>query len=294
MKWLFNIFRIQQQVIFRMMAVFLLLLMISCTEEMELEPAAYVKNIIIDATLTNENQYQLVRLFYTQSFTDDSSKMVEAAMVTVTSGDSVVRFIERDTFPGYYFSEIPFAGEPGKTYHLLITNVDINVDGEWDVFEASATMASALEMDSVTYTYIPQWKATSLNCYAWDPQERNYYNFIAWVNGVMVTDSLFEYNVTNDDQFNGNYTNGVTCQFLQDEKEYEHIENGDTLTLEIDNIDLAYFNYINSAQKEYYGYNPMFGGLPANVSSNISNNAIGIFRVYTVSKKSCVVKGLVR
>ena len=105
-----------------------------------------------------------------------------------------------------------------------------------------------------------------------------------------MTDTLHEYIPQDDEQFNGNYTNGVTCQYFQDEVDDEYIVNGDKLTLEIQNIDKAFYNYITSAQKEYFGYNPMFGGLPANVYSNTSKNAIGIFRVYTVNKASVVVK----
>jgi hypothetical protein len=259
-----------------------------------MEPAEYFKNIVVDATLTNETGYQVVKLYFTQSITDDSSLMVKNALVTVTSGDSVVYFLERDTLPGYYYSEIPFAGVPGKTYHLSVSNVYVDADSIAEIYEATATMAAALEMDSIGFTYNKDDKYTSLDCYAWDPPVRNYYSFIAWVNGVMVTDTIYEFNVTDDEMYNGNYTYGVPCQFLSDEKTDEFIENGDTLTLEIDNIDKAYFDYINSAIKEYYGFNPMFGGLPANIYSNISNHAIGVFRVYSISKKSCVVNGLER
>jgi len=259
-----------------------------------MEPADYFKNIVVDATITNEPGYKLVRLYYTQSISDDSSLMVRNALVTVTSGDSTVHFIERDTLPGFYFSEVPFVGEPGKTYHLSISNVDVNEDGVMDTYEATSTMADALEMDSITYTYIPEWKATTLNCFAWDPPVRNYYNFRALVNGVMVTDTLYEFQITDDEMYNGNYTHGVVCQVLNDENTDEFVENGDTLTLQIDNIDEPYFDYIGSAIKEYYGFNPLFGGLPANVAGNITNNAIGIFRVYSVSRSSVIVNDLIR
>ena len=267
----------------------------ACVEPMDLKPANFEKQLVVDATITNEFGFQLVRLGRTMDFGEKEMPPVTNANVAVKVDDSVtIRFYERDTLPGFYYSEIPFAGETGKTYQLLISNIDVAGNGQPIDYTASAIMPDTLKIDSITTTYYKNWKALSLDCWAWDPPVTNYYNFKAWRNGVLVTDTLYEFNPTDDIMFNGNYTNGIPCQFLRDEKTDELAVNGDTVTLEIDNIDKAYFDYINSAIKEYYGYNPMFGGLPANVYSNISNNAIGIFRVYTVNKCFTIVKGLER
>lgn len=265
------------------------ILFTNCTEEIELDPGTYSPNIVVDATLTNEYKQHVVRLISNSMIGDYELQMITGASVSVSFNDSLIYFYEPDTLPGFYYSEIPFVGVPGNTYLLNVTDYDINSDGIIDTCSASAFMPKALTIDSVGYTYIDKWEATALQCYAWDPSEKNYYNFRAWKNDTLVTDTLYEYAATDDAPFNGNYTNGITCLYFQDEIEDEYIVDGDKLTLEIQNIDKAYYDYINSAQKEYFGYNPMFGGLPANVYSNISDNAIGIFKVYTVNKASVIV-----
>jgi len=266
----------------------------ACTEPIDMKPAHFEKHLVVDATITNEFGFQLVRLGRTMDFGEKKMPPVTDASVEVQVDDSVIRFYERDTTPGFYYSEIQFAGEPGKTYQLMLSDIDVTGSGVMSNYSAAATMPDTLHIDSVTTDYYKNWKALALKCWAWDPPVTNYYNFKAWRNGVLLSDTLYEYSPTDDILFNGNYTNGIPCQFLRDEKTDEHAVNGDTLTLEIDNIDKAYFNYINSAISEYYGYNPMFGGLPANVYSNISNEALGVFRVYTINKRSVIVKNLER
>lgn len=281
---------------FLIMGLFILMLAITtaCTEYIDMEPATYKKVLVVDATLTNEYKQHLIKLSLTKKIDDIDYPRVSDAWVTISFNDTTIHFYENDTLPGYYYSDTLFAGIPYNSYQLNITNLDVNADGITDTYTSTATMPAALKIDSVTYTYIPEWEATSLNCWALDPPERNYYNFRAWKNDTLVTDSIYEFQATDDLMFNGNYTNGIPCQFLRDEKEDEWVVANDVLTLEIENIDLAYFDYINTAISGYYGYNPLFGGLPANLTGNVSNNAMGIFRVYTLNKASVTVTELTR
>lgn len=274
--------------------ILMLASMAACTEFIDMEPAGYKKVLIVDATITNEYKQHLVKLSLTKMIDDVEYPRVSDALVTVSFNDTTIHFYENDTLPGYYYSDSVFAGVPYTNYQLSISQIDINSDGITETYTSEATMPSTLSIDSVTYTYIPRWEATALNCWAFDPPDRNYYNFRAWKNDTLVTDSIYEFQTTDDLMFNGNYINGVDCQYFRDEKEDELVQNNDVLTLEIENIDLAYFEYINTAISGYYGYNPMFGGLPANLTGNISNDAMGIFRVYTRNKASVTVTGLKR
>lgn len=261
----------------------------SCTEYIDLKPGAYERNICVDAEINNYYQQHAVRLSLTRTVSDKVDPPVSDADVSVSFGDSTIYFNEVDTIPGLYLSEIPFGAIYDKVYKLHV-NCDVDGDGVMENYTSEATMPAVLPFDSITYDYIEQWKAVSLNCWAWDPPETNYYCFRAWVNDTLVSDTIYELNTVDDLFFNGNYTNGIPCAYLQDEKPDELVNAGDKVTLEIMNIDEAYFNYINTAIDEYFGYNPMFGGLPANVEGNISNNALGVFRVYSSSKASTVIE----
>ncbi len=269
--------------------VLLATVLASCTEIIPLEENGSLETrLIVDATVTNEYKAHLVKLTHTQQLSQNGSNRVSGAYVRVYENEVEHLFTEVDTLPGYYYSE-PFAGISGNTYTLKIDSVDINNDGQPETYTAVSTMPGVLTIDSVGYEYVVKWESTSLKCYAWDPIEENYYNFRGYKNDTLITDSLPEYGFTDDLIFNGNYTNGIECLFLRDEKTDEYVRKGDTLTLVIENITAQHYDYLSTSMSVYYGYNPMFGGLPANATTNIDNNALGVFRVFTTSKASVVV-----
>lgn len=265
---------------------------VACTEYVDVTPETFENNIVIDATLTDEFKYHEVILSGTKALTATTFPSYSDAKVILSFNDTLIHFIESDTLSGHYFSDTPFAGIPNTTYTITINTVDGNKDGILDEYMATAKMGAALTLDSIGYYYYPNPRAAStiVTCYAWDPPETNFYNFRAKVNGKLTTDTIYEFNATDDLFFNGNYTNGVPVLFLHDDNKDEYIEQGDTITLIIENIEEAYYNYILNSINEYYGQNPMFGGMPANIESNFTNGALGIFRVYTIAASSVVVK----
>jgi hypothetical protein len=102
----------------------------------------------------------------------------------------------------------------------------------------------------------------------------------------MMTDTLDEWFVSDDKFFNGNYLFGASVAFLNQGDEREKLESGDEITVELDCIDKGYATFLRDAQSELWGSNPLFSGPPANVKGNISNNAIGFFSAYTISRAS--------
>ncbi len=50
-----------------------------------------------------------------------------------------------------------------------------------------------------------------------------------------------------------------------------------------------YYHFVTKIQLSIQSSNPMFGGGPANVSSNINNRAVGFFSVYSSSKASIIL-----
>jgi hypothetical protein len=265
------------------------ILLASCTEIIPLkENGSLETRLVVDAAITNEYKAHYVKLTRTQQLSQTGSNRVTGAYVRVYENNVEHLFTEVDTIPGLYYSQ-PFAGISGNTYTLKIDSVDINRDNVFETYTAVQTMPGILVIDSIGYEYVVKWEATSIKCYAWDPIEANYYNFRGYKNDTLFTDSLPEFGFTDDLVYNGRYTAGIECLYLRDEKTDEHVRKGDILTLEIENITKQHFDYLNTSQRVYWGYNPMFGGLPANALTNIDNDALGIFRVFTVSRASVEV-----
>ncbi|MGC9341509.1 MAG: DUF4249 family protein, partial [Bacteroidales bacterium] len=78
-------------------------------------------------------------------------------------------------------------------------------------------------------------------------------------------------------------------QFLVDSKADEKLEPGDTVTFEANSITEEYYNFLVEAQSESFGQNPLFSGPPANISSNVSNGALGFFTAYSLTRSSRIV-----
>lgn len=274
---------------------FLVLFLSSCTEIIDMEFTTDYERVVVDATIMNQDTLQYINLSKINLDNSDSIvSPISGADVIINDGTKDIIFTESALRKGLYLSPNDFIGEAGKTYDLKISNTKVKgVDGT-DVYLASSTMAAAIKMDSVTsdYIYKPQFGQIGFNlqCWAQEPSERNYYLFKAWRNGVIITDTLYEFNQSDDAFYNGTYLSGIECQFLSDYKADEFVVSGDSLSLEIDNIDEGYYDYLNSAQDEDRGSNPLFGGPPANVTSNVSNGAVGVFRVFTVSKLSVYIE----
>lgn len=262
-----------------------LILGYSCTENIDIDYSTKEERLVVDAKLTNERKAHSVLLMRINLNPEDSIVSgLTGAKVTLSDGTNTIALTESDERVGLYVTPDTLAGIPGKTYTLQITGVEVNGTGTDVVYTASATMPKPLAIDYIKAQYNDKWEAWELQCWATDPPTTDYYLFKAWRNGVCVTDSIFEWQFTDDAMFNGNPTNGIPCQYLYDEFKDEYIVDGDSVELEIDKIDKDYYRYLTELQSEYYGSNPMFGGPPSNVYSNFDNRAIGCFAVYSVNK----------
>ncbi len=149
---------------------------------------------------------------------------------------------------GLYRTRIAFQGKAGKTYRLGIENVDVNHDGRLETYHAESYLPPVNPIDSITlkytrYSFASGWE---VKIWAWDPAGvKNYYAFKALKNGILLTNRLSEYVVQSDDLFDGNFTYGITAQFLNDENATEKAYPGDTITLEINGLTYDYYRFIH-------------------------------------------------
>jgi hypothetical protein len=118
--------------------------------------------------------------------------------------------------------------------------------------------------------------------------QRDWFGFRLIKNSDLLTDSLVKYSVISDDLFDTGYFPGLPVGFLSDDNPREEVTPGDTITLEMDCIDQAYYYFVSDAQIEIAGYNPLFSGPPANVYSNIEG-AQGIFAAYSIQRTSLII-----
>jgi hypothetical protein len=262
----------------------------SCTETIEVEVDSSFTRLVVEASVTTDTMVHAVRLSTTSDyFNNKPAPAVTGAVVSISDGQSTWIFVESSTEAGHYYSAPDFYAVPGNTYSLEISNVDIDMDGISEQYSANSKLNSVNPVDSISIEYINSFfSGYQVRIYALDSPKADFYSFKVLKNGFLLTDTLTEMIVQNDEFFNGGYTYGIPSQFLNDDKPDEHVYLGDTITFELNGITEEYYNYVIEAQSQIFPQTPLFSGPPANVSSNISNNAIGFFVAYSVARSSVI------
>ena len=263
----------------------------NCTERIEVNVDSSFTRLVVEGSVTSDTAAHWVRLSTTTDyFHNKPAPLVEGATVTIDDGIQIHILTESDTLPGMYYTSPDYHGIPGKTYTLNIRNLDVDGDGVMEEYSASSTMNPVNPVDSINLRFFDYFGNTGyeVQIYAWDSPRKDWYAFKVHKNGKLISDTLYELIVQNDEFFNGNYTNGITSQFLSDDKPDEVVMVGDTITFELNGITEEYYNYIIEAQSQISPQTPLFSGPPANIRTNLNNDAIGFFAAYSLHRSSTI------
>ncbi|HOW32570.1 MAG TPA: DUF4249 domain-containing protein [Bacteroidales bacterium] len=260
----------------------------SCTEKVDIQLDESYTRLVVDGSITSDTLAHTIRLTTTTSYYyNQPAPGVSGALVSITDGTTVFPLTE--TSPGIYQTADTVAGSAGHTYTLNIT-LKQAIGGNTD-YKATSYLNHVSSLDSVALKFQPQWGDKGfyeVKVYVQEPPTVDYYRFMIYKNDGLLTDTITEWFVTDDKFFNGSYTNGAAVGYLNQSNPSEQLDQGDVVTVEVDNIGKDYCNFIWNTQSEIRGANPLFSGPPANVTGNISNGAIGYFAAYscTRSKRS--------
>jgi hypothetical protein len=181
-----------------------------------------------------------------------------------------------------------FAAIPGRIYSLRVELKEPINDNS--IYTARSSLPPINPIDSITFRLEENWGPEGIvqvQCYYQDPPTKEYYMFNIFKNGIWLTDTITNRFISDDEFYNGSYTNGIGVGFLNQGKSREKVNPGDTITFQGCSITEEYYNFIWTLQQEASGFsNPLFSGPPANVKGNISDGAVGFFAVYSVSYAS--------
>jgi hypothetical protein len=265
-----------------------------CTERIEVEVGSSYTRLVVEGYISTDTIQHSVRLTTSSDyFYNQPAPYLSDAIVTISDGDSTIFLSESQDHPGTYLTHPGYYGLPGKTYTLEISHVDIDNDGVFEEYTASSELRPTNKVDSIQLEPLTgdHYNFFQILVFALDPPVKDFYAFKVLKNRILVTDTLHELVVEDDLFFNGNYIYGAPCQFLDQNEQDEVIQPGDTIVFEINGITEEYYKFILEAQSETFYQTPMFSGPPANISSNISNGAIGFFTAYSINRCSIVYNG---
>jgi len=266
----------------------ILLLAVACEEDIDLKLKDTAPRFVVDGRITTDTTTHVVRLTMSADyFSNQSVPAVSGAKVTIDDGHQLTLLSESNDEPGFYLTPADYFGLPGRTYKLKIEEVDVNNDGQSEIYEAESTLQPVNDIDSIDYEYDDMDKVWKVFLYAQDIADReDYYMWAVSKNDSIVSDQYSELISTSDEFFDGNYAHRKWVQFIKEEDEEGDvkitIKEGDWIKLFMCGITKEFHEYLEAVDEETGFKNPMFSGPPANVPTNISNGALGYFTAYSV------------
>jgi len=265
-----------------------------------------IKNIQLDSTrprlvvegyISTDTIRQVVKLSKLgDALNTEPVQVVSNAVITISDGTTTFGLTEDQTKKGTYFTTPGVFGVVGRTYTLLIKNVDINNDQVMEEYSAQSLLKPLNPIDSIhlVYNHLERERSGwSVNLFTMDPGNgRNFYLFKVRKNNILLTDSIFKYSIGDNNSFEGKYFNGFPVYNLREDRKDEKLTPGDTVTLEMYGITEDYYSFIYSYIKDYYPKVPIFSGPSANIPTNIKpiDDAVGIFAAYSIERKSVIYK----
>lgn len=257
----------------------------SCEEKINLILDKNAETLVVEGYFSDSMKIHTVKLSKTtEYFYYDQTPIVTGAIVEISDGSSTFILSESPANSGIYVTQPNVQGIPGHTYTLTVRNVDMNNDGEPEIYTAQSYMPENVYMDSVGFQP-SEFVDDSTDIIGWeqDPPSKNFYQWLYYKNGILETDTLREMAFTDDVLVNGNYI-AAYPYFIG-----KNLKSGDTVTIETRCIEEGYYDFILQVMLSTDWNAGNFSGPPANPRGNISGGARGYFVAYSVNYKSGIV-----
>jgi hypothetical protein len=281
------------------LSIFILsVIWVSCRENIDnIQLDSTRTRLVVEGYISTDTMRQMVRLSKLgDALNKNPIQVISNALVTITDGTTTFPLAEDPSQKGTYLTLPDVYGVAGRTYTLLIKNVDINNDQVMEEYTAQSALKPSNPIDSIHLVYNNlerDRKGWSVDLFTLDRGAgRNFYLFKVLKNNILLTDSIFKYSVGDNTGFEGKYFDGFPVYNLREERKDEKLTPGDTVTVELFGINEDYYSFINSYITDYYPKVPIFSGPSANIPTNIKplNDAVGIFAAYSIKRKTIIYK----
>ena len=279
-------------------AFILSVIAVGCTENIvDIHLDSTRPRLVVEGYISTDTTRQMVKLSKMgDALKKNPIEVVSNALITISDGTSTFNLTEDQNIKGTYYTATNVFGVVGRTYSLLIKNVDINSDQVMEEYTAQSLLKGINPVDSIQIvrnSSNPYDKGWSVNLYTLDPGNgRNFYLIKVRKNNILMTDSIFKYSTSDNSIFNGKYFDGFPVYNLREDRVDERVKSGDLITLELYGITEDYFSFINSYISDYNPKIPIISGPSANIPTNIKpiDDAVGIFAAYSIKRRSVVYK----
>ncbi len=253
--------------------------LVSCEEPFDADLDTAEPQVVIEAMVNDaDDPAGQVRVSRTAPYLDpDTYRPITDATVVISDDQGIVDTLEQDSVDaGLYWTD-ELIGEVGRTYTLRVIVEDV-------LYSSISTMRENYDMDSVWFVRSENLFGTDSVWQFWgagrEPAGMGDFGlFQTYRNDTILTD-LDDWFVLEDDVLDGNYLVFPFAEFNFDE-----VQTGDKMTLEVASISQETYDYLQQVRDLMAGIGGPFSPIPTNPVNNISNGALGQFRVSSVTRK---------
>lgn len=241
----------------------------SCKDVINLNLDNAEPQIVIEANVVNNQNFQIVKISKTKKFTDNntSDPLSGATVIIKEDGGGSYNFTQLS--PGVYKSGF-FIGKPGFKY-----SVQVSVNGK--TYSAISTMPQVVALDSLTVTQLSFFskKNKFVQVNFKDPVNiKNQYNYV-----IAVNDSLRNAYYVDEDRFNdGKVVKNTLFTSNPD------LKAGDIVKVDFQCIDYNTYRYFFAITQISGNGGPPTA--PSNPPTNFDNGALGYFSAHTTQLTS--------
>jgi hypothetical protein len=265
------------------------ILWFSCTERIDIPLDSSDVSCVIYGYISTDTMAHRVRITRSADYySNKPAEPISGATVTISDGAIVYPLFESNSEPGSYYTAADVYGVPGRTYTLNVSNVNLLGDGVMQAYTAQCELKPVSKIDRIDVAFDTRWEVWNLNLWAKEPGEtKDFYMIRTYINDILYTDTITNLGFTDDLLFNGSNTNGYPVYRFE---ERDTLKVGYRVSMDMCAITEDYYKFLIEAVTMAYPQIPLFSGPPANIRTNISNNAIGYFAAFSIEKASCIVK----
>lgn len=270
---------------FAMSGFLMALLLLSCEKEINWDINTSAEPVVVvEARLTNEFKIQELLLTRPAEAINQLPEAVSGAHVRVSWRQETVDFIESESLPGKYYSELPFAAAVETPFHL-----SIETDG--NIYEAETIMVPVLPFNTPTFDYRPAKDLYSINWNnsQYSPQEQAMYEAnIDWSHLPYYDhpDSVSRARLAY-------FTLGtidIGHVIVPQDKEEVLFPPGSQVIISKYSLNEEHAAYLRALLSETQWRGNFFEAAPGNLPGNVSNGGLGFFSACAVLRDTLVVQ----
>lgn len=234
--------------------------------------------LVVEGSISNVMKEHEVMLSLSGRFYGtEALPMAEGAIVSISDGTTKYSLIEKE--PGIYKTD-SIQGEFGKTYTLEIAYAS-------QIYVATTNLIEVSILDSIYIgpSIIPGKEEEWYSIWVITTElagKGDFYRWNIYKNDVSLTDTLGQYQFGNDEFVDGQELDLILTPDLEGEL-------GDIIRVEQVSISEEAYDIYLSANLETVWRGSIFDSPPANVPSNISNGALGLFEANGVSSAETTI-----